>query len=187
MARIDDAVTRILRVKLRAGLFEHKPSDSRYAGDATAVQHRELARRAVRESLVLLKNEGHALPLRRDARVLVVGKGADNIGDQSGGWSLTWQGTENSNADFPNADSVLGALRAELGADKVSFSADGQGIDPNTFDVVLAVIGETPYAETNGDILASDTVSHSRAYPQDLAVLKAATASGKPAVSYTHL
>ncbi|KAG0783257.1 hypothetical protein G6F22_008757 [Rhizopus arrhizus] len=62
MARIDDAVTRILRVKLRAGLFEHKPSDSRYAGDATAVQHRELARRAVRESLVLLKNEGHALP-----------------------------------------------------------------------------------------------------------------------------
>ncbi|CAJ0596453.1 unnamed protein product [Cylicocyclus nassatus] len=183
MARIDDAVTRILRVKLRAGLFEHKPSDSRYAGDATAVQHRELARRAVRESLVLLKNEGHALPLRRDARVLVVGKGADNIGDQSGGWSLTWQGTENSNADFPNADSVLGALRAELGADKVSFSADGQGIDPNTFDVVLAVIGETPYAETNGDILASDTVSHSRAYPQDLAVLKAATASGKPVVT----
>ncbi|KAG1467853.1 hypothetical protein G6F57_012838 [Rhizopus arrhizus] len=183
MARIDDAVTRILRVKQRAGLFEHKPSDSRYAGDATAVQHRELARRAVRESLVLLKNEGHALPLRRDARVLVVGKGADNIGDQSGGWSLTWQGTENSNADFPNADSVLGALRAELGADKVSFSADGQGIDPNTFDVVLAVIGETPYAETNGDILASDTVSHSRAYPQDLAVLKAATASGKPVVT----
>ncbi|AWH30731.1 glycoside hydrolase family 3 protein [Stenotrophomonas sp. YAU14A_MKIMI4_1] len=183
MARIDDAVTRILRVKLRAGLFEHKPSDSRYAGDASAVQHRELARRAVRESLVLLKNEGKVLPLRRDARVLVVGKGADNIGDQSGGWSLTWQGTENKNADFPNADSVLGALRAELGADKVSFSADGQGVDPKSFDVVLAVIGETPYAETNGDILASDTVSHSRAYPQDLAALKAAAATGKPVVT----
>jgi len=183
MARIDDAVTRILRVKLRAGLFEHKPSDSRYAGDASAVQHRELARRAVRESLVLLKNEGKVLPLRRDARVLVVGKGADSIGDQSGGWSLTWQGTENRNADFPSADSVLGALRAELGADKVSFSADGQGVDPKAFDVVLAVIGETPYAETNGDILASDTVSHSRAYPQDLAVLKAAAAAGKPVVT----
>ncbi|MGE8260780.1 MAG: putative glycoside hydrolase, partial [Stenotrophomonas sp.] len=115
--------------------------------------------------------------------VLVVGKGADSIGDQSGGWSLTWQGTENRNADFPNADSVLGALRAELGTDKVSFSADGQGIDPKAFDVVLAVIGETPYAETNGDILASDTVSHSRAYPQDLAVLKAAAAAGKPVVT----
>ncbi|WP_333628108.1 glycoside hydrolase family 3 N-terminal domain-containing protein [Stenotrophomonas cyclobalanopsidis] len=183
MARIDDAVTRILRVKLRAGLFEHKPSDSRYAGDATAVQHRDLARRAVRESLVLLKNDNKVLPLRRDARVLVVGKGADNIGDQSGGWSLTWQGTENKNADFPNADSVLGALRAELGTDKVSFSADGQGVDPKAFDVVLAVIGETPYAETNGDILASDTVSHSRAYPQDLAALKAAAATGKPVVT----
>lgn len=183
MARIDDAVTRILRVKLRAGLFEHKPSDSRYAGDATAVQHRELARRAVRESLVLLKNEGKVLPLRRDARVLVVGKGADNIGDQSGGWSLTWQGTENKNADFPNADSVLAALRAELGPDKISFSTDGRGIDPKAFDVVLAVIGETPYAETNGDILPSDTVSHSRAYPQDLAVLKAAAATGKPVVT----
>ena len=183
VARIDDAVTRILRVKLRAGLFERKPSDSRYAGDASAVQHRDLARRAVRESLVLLKNEGKLLPLRRDARVLVVGKGADSIGDQSGGWSLTWQGTGNNNADFPNADSVLGALRAELGADKVSFSVDGQGVDPKAFDVVLAVIGETPYAETNGDILASDTVSHSRAYPQDLAALKAAAATGKPVVT----
>ena len=97
--------------------------------------------------------------------------------------SLTWQGTENRNSDFPNADSVLGALRAELGADKVSFSADGQGVDPKAFDVVLAVIGETPYAETNGDILASDTVSHSRAYPQDLAALKAAAATGKPVVT----
>lgn len=183
LARIDDAVARILRVKLRAGLFDHKPSDSRYAGDARAVQHRDLARRAVRESLVLLKNEGKALPLRRDARVLVVGKSADSIGDQSGGWSLTWQGTENRNSDFPNADSVLGALRAELGADKVSFSADGQGVDSKAFDVVLAVIGETPYAETNGDILASDTVSHSRAYPQDLAALKAAAATGKPVVT----
>ncbi|WP_313245991.1 glycoside hydrolase family 3 protein [Stenotrophomonas rhizophila] len=183
MARIDDAVSRILRVKLRAGLFEHTPSDSRYAGDANAVQHRALARRAVRESLVLLKNEGSALPLRRDARVMVVGKSADSLSDQAGGWSLTWQGTENTNADFPNADSVLGALRAELGTQQVAYSADGAGLDPSRFDVVVAVVGETPYAETNGDILASDSVSHSRAYPQDLAVLRAAQASGKPVVT----
>lgn len=183
MTRIDDAVTRILRVKLRAGLFEHKPSDSRFAGDAAAVQHRELAREAVRESLVLLKNEKRALPLKRDARVLVVGKSADSISDQSGGWSLTWQGTENSNTDFPNADSVLGALRAELGTDRVIYSADGTGLDASHVDVVVAVVGETPYAETNGDILPSDTVSHSRAQPQDLAVLKAAAATGKPVVT----
>ncbi|AOA73848.1 beta-glucosidase [Stenotrophomonas rhizophila] len=183
MARIDDAVTRILRVKLRAGLFEHKPSDSRFAGDANAVQHRELAREAVRESLVLLKNQDKVLPLKRDARVLVVGKSADSLSDQAGGWSLTWQGTENTNADFPNADSVLGALRAELGTKQVTYSADAKGIDASAFDVVVAVIGETPYAETNGDILASDTVSHSRAQPQDLAVLKAAAATGKPLVT----
>jgi beta-glucosidase len=183
MARIDDAVTRILRVKLRAGLFEHKPSDSRHAGDANAVQDRALARRAVRESLVLLKNQDKVLPLRRDARVLVVGKSADSLSDQAGGWSLTWQGTENSNADFPNADSVLGALRAELGTQRVTYSADGIGLDARQFDVVVAVIGETPYAETNGDILSSDSVSHSRAYPQDLAVLRAAKATGKPVVT----
>lgn len=183
MARIDDAVTRILRVKLRAGLFEHKPSDSRHAGDANAVQDRALARRAVRESLVLLKNQDKVLPLRRDARVLVVGKSADSLSDQAGGWSLTWQGTENSNADFPNADSLLGALRAELGTQQVTYSADGTGLDARQFDVVVAVIGETPYAETNGDILSSDSVSHSRAYPQDLAVLRAAKATGKPVVT----
>ncbi|MEG2804870.1 glycoside hydrolase family 3 N-terminal domain-containing protein [Stenotrophomonas sp.] len=183
MARIDDAVARILRVKLRAGLFDHKPSDSRYAGDANAVQHRALARRAVAESLVLLKNEGSALPLRRDARVMVVGKSADSLSDQAGGWSLTWQGTENVNADFPYADSVLGALRAELGTQQVSYSADGSHLDPSQFDVVVAVVGETPYAETNGDILASDSVSHSRAYPQDLGLLRAAQATGKPVVT----
>jgi beta-glucosidase len=183
MARIDDAATRILRVKLRAGLFDHTPSDSRFAGDKNAVQHRELAREAVRESLVLLKNQNSVLPLKRDARVLVVGKSADSLSDQAGGWSLTWQGTENTNADFPNADSVLGALRAELGTQQVTYSADATGIDVATFDVVIAVIGETPYAETNGDILASDTMSHSRAQPRDLAVLKAAAATGKPVVT----
>jgi beta-glucosidase len=183
MARIDDAVTRILRVKLRAGLFDHTPSDSRFAGDNGAVLHRELAREAVRESLVLLKNQDKVLPLKRDARVLVVGKSADNLSDQAGGWSLTWQGTENNNADFPNADSVLAALRAELGTQQVTFSADAKDVDAAQFDVVVAVIGETPYAETNGDILASDTMSHSRAQPQDLAVLKAAAATGKPVVT----
>ncbi len=183
MARIDDAVSRILRVKLRAGLFDHKPSQGRQAGDAAALQHRALARQAVRQSLVLLKNENAALPLRRDARVLVVGKSADNLSNQAGGWSLTWQGTENTNADFPNADSVLGALRAELGTQQVSYRADASGLDPSGFDVVVAVIGETPYAETNGDILASDTVRHSAAHPEDLAVLRAAQATGKPVVT----
>ena len=183
MARIDDAVTRILRVKLRAGLFDHKPSDSRYAGDAKALQHRELARRAVRESLVLLKNEGNALPLKRGQRVLVVGKSADSFPNQAGGWSLTWQGTDNTNADYPNADTVLTGLREALGEANVVVGEAGKNPDPASFDAVVAVIGETPYAETNGDIVPSDTVSHSRRHPEDLAVLQAAAATGKPVVT----
>ena len=183
LARIDDAVTRILRVKLRAGLFQQKPADSRHAGKAEALLDRELARRAVRESLVLLKNESSVLPLKRDQRILVVGKSADSHANQAGGWSLTWQGTENVNTDYQHADTVLTALREAVGKDRVVFSETGKGIDPGDFDVVVAVIGETPYAETNGDIVASDTLSHSRRHPEDLQALQAAAASGKPVVT----
>jgi len=183
MARIDDAVTRILRVKLRAGLFEHKPSASRYAGKPDALVHRDLARRAVRQSLVLLKNAGGALPLRQGQRVLLVGKSADSISNQAGGWSLTWQGTDNTNADFPNADSLAAGLREALGQGNVILRESAQGVDPASYDVIVAAIGETPYAETNGDIVPSDTMSHSRRHPEDLAVLKAAAATGKPVVT----
>ena len=183
LARIDDAVTRILRVKLRTGMFNQKPSDSRHAGNAEALLDRDLARRAVRESLVLLKNEDAALPLKRDQRILVVGKSADNYANQAGGWSLTWQGTENVNADYLHADTVLAALHEAAGKDQVVFSETGKSIDPASYDVIVAVIGETPYAETNGDIVASDTLSHSRRHPEDLQVLQAAAASGKPVVT----
>ncbi len=183
MSRIDDAVSRILRVKLRSGLFARKPSDGRYAGKSEALQARALARRAVRESLVLLKNEHDLLPLHRGKRILVVGKTADSIPNQTGGWSLTWQGSDNSNADFPNAQSILSGLREAAGSDHVIVAGDGDGIDPSKFDVVVAVVGETPYAETNGDIVPSDTATHSRRFPEDLGVLKRARASGKPVVT----
>ena len=108
MARIDDAVTRILRVKLRAGLFDQpRPSEREHAGDPDALDHGALARKAVRKSLVLLKNKGTLLPLQSSAKVLVVGKSADTLPNQTGGWSLTWQGTGNSNADFPNGTTIL--------------------------------------------------------------------------------
>lgn len=183
LARIDDAVTRILRVKLRAGLFETSPAVNRHAGDPDALQHRDLARRAVRESLVLLKNDAGVLPLRRDQRVLVVGKGADSVPMQAGGWSLTWQGTDTTNADYPNADTILAGVREAVGNDNVVYSADGAASARGDFDVVLAVIGETPYAETNGDIVPSDTVAHSRRHPEDLAVLQRVAAAGKPVVT----
>ena len=191
MARIDDAVKRILRVKLRSGLMKVengqtvsvKPSLRAGAGDATALQHRDLAREAVRKSLVLLKNGNSVLPLARGEKILVVGKNADNLQNQTGGWSLTWQGTSNTNADFPNADSVLAGIREAAGEANVVYSATGSGVDASTFKAVIAVIGETPYAEGVGDIGKAGTLEHAKRYPEDLAVLDAVTGKGVPVVT----
>jgi beta-glucosidase len=190
-SRIDDAVTRILRVKMRAGLFRVvdgasvsvAPSQRAGARDAAAAQPRALARQAVRESLVLLKNDGHALPLARTGRVLVVGRAADSIADQSGGWSVTWQGTGNTNADFPAGDSLLAAVRATVGTANVTYSADAKDIDVKAFKTVIAVIGETPYAEGAGDIRRSSTLEHARRHPEDLAVLERVSGHGVPVVT----
>jgi beta-glucosidase len=182
-SRIDDAVTRIVRVKLRAGLFGKRPSQNAFAGKDEALQARELARRAVRESLVLLKNEGPALPLAAGRKILVVGKAADSMANQTGGWALTWQGTTNTNADFPNADTILAGIRAAAGNANVTFSLDAKGVNPADYDAVIAVIGEGPYAEGDGDIGPSGTLRHSSRYPEDLAVLQAVSGKGKPVVT----
>jgi beta-glucosidase len=183
MARIDDAVSRIIRAKLRMGLFGTRPSQRAGAGDAGSLQSRELARRAVRESLVLLKNNHDVLPLKPRSKILVVGKSADSLSNQSGGWSLTWQGTGNSNADFPHGDTILAGLRDADGAANVTYSETAQGVDLKSFDAIVAVIGETPYAETMGDIMPSATLRHSDRYPEDLAVLQAVAKSHKPVVT----
>jgi beta-glucosidase len=180
MARIEDAVTRILRVKLRAGLFSQpKPSARAHAGDPAALDHRDLARKAVRESLVLLKNEGNLLPLQSTAKVLVVGKTADSLPNQTGGWSLTWQGTGNTNADFPNGTTILAGLRQALGDANVTFDEDGEGVDPSQYDAVIAVIGETPYAEGVGDI-GRRSLEAALLYPGDLATLDRVSGKGAP-------
>ncbi|WP_426700086.1 glycoside hydrolase family 3 N-terminal domain-containing protein [Rhodanobacter sp. Col0626] len=183
MARIDDAVSRIVRAKLLMGAFDKRPSQHAGAGDASVLQDRALARRAVRESLVLLKNNHDVLPVKRGNKVLVVGKSADSIANQVGGWSLTWQGTDNGNADFPNATSVLAGIREADGAANVTYRATTDGVDLKAFDAIIAVIGETPYAETMGDIIPSATLRHSDRHPDDLALLKTAAASGKPVVA----
>jgi beta-glucosidase len=183
MARIDDAVTRIIRVKLRAGLFDAKPSRNPHAGKPAALQARALARQAVRESLVLLKNDGGVLPLSRGKKILVVGKSADDMPNQTGGWTLTWQGTDNKNSDFPNGDTILAGIVEAVGAANVTFSANAKGVDVSRFDAVVAVIGETPYAEMMGDIGPAGTLRHSGRYPEDLAVLQAVAGKGKPVVT----
>ena len=183
ISRIDDAVARIVRVKLRAGMFGVKPSASQHAGKPASLQARALARRMVRESMVLLKNDGGALPLARGKKILVVGKSADSLPLQTGGWSLTWQGTDNKNSDFPNGETILSGIVEAGGKDKVTFSENAEGVDVAAFDVVVAVIGETPYAEFGGDIGPAGSLRHSGRHPEDLAVLKAVAGKGRPVVT----
>jgi beta-glucosidase len=119
------------------------------------------------------------LPLAPTSKVLVVGKSADSMQNQTGGWSLSWQGTGNTNADFPTGTTILGGLRAALGDANVTFSETGQGVDPKAFDAVIAVIGETPYAEGNGD-LGKRSLENARLHPEDLAVLDRVSGKGTP-------
>src|SRR6185437_14388569 len=117
-ARLDDAVRRILRVKMRAHVFDepspaHRPDTFKPIGTP---EHRAIARQAVAESLVLLKNNGGTLPLKAGARVLIAGDGADNIAMQAGGWTLSWQGADNGPNDFPGATSIYEGLKQEIEA-----------------------------------------------------------------------
>lgn len=154
MSRIDEGVARILRVKARLGLFEAgKPSDRPYSGQYDllgAPEHRAVAREAVRKSLVLLKNQG-VLPLAPGKRLLVAGDGADDIARQSGGWTITWQGTGLNNSQFPGATSIWGGLKqaVEAGGGSAVLSPDGSYTDKP--DAAVVVFGETPYAEFQGD------------------------------------
>ncbi len=181
--RVDDAVKRILRNKILVGLFTAKPSGSKCAVDAMlgAKKHRELARTAVRESLVLLKNDDGILPLTRDTRILVTGKSANNIANQSGGWTLSWQGTGNTNADFPGATSIYDGIRAV--APFADLAEDLSGVDLTQYEIVIAVIGETPYAEGLGDIRSNQTLEHAKLHPEDLQLLQAVRDAGVPAVT----
>lgn len=177
LGRIDDAVRRILRVKFSIAMAPAVPAT------VEALQAPELARRAVRESLVLLKHQPGLLPLPRTARVLVVGAAADSLAHQSGGWSVTWQGRDTSNADFPQGTTLLAALRQRLGAAQVTFDADGSRSNPKDFDAVVAVLAETPYAEGEGDVRLTENLRFSRRHPQDAAVLQRVAGRGAPVVT----
>ena len=155
LPRLDDAVRRILRVKMRAGLFTAgKPSSRPLGGhfqELGSRAHRDVARQAVRESLVLLKNNDRTLPLKPKINVLVAGDGADNIGKQCGGWTLSWQGDGNSNSDFPGGTSIFEGIRrrVEAAGGKATLAADGAFAEKP--DAAIVVFGEDPYAEFSGD------------------------------------
>ena len=152
MARLDDAVRRILRVKAKLGLMQDNPVERGDSAQVGSPAHLALAREAAAKSLVLLKNEGALLPIKPGSRVLVTGPGADDMAMQAGGWTITWQGTDTTAADFPNGQTVGRALVAAVEAAGGSARLDPAGKDTGPADVAVVVYGERPYAEFQGDV-----------------------------------
>jgi beta-glucosidase len=144
--RVDDAVSRILTQKFRLGLFEHPYADTRGASRIGSAAHRAVAREAAAESQVLLKNSHGLLPLSRHQKVYVAGSNADDLGNQTGGWTITWQG---SSGDITKGTTILEGMREAGG--RVTYSKDASA-STSGYDVGVVVVGETPYAEGAGDV-----------------------------------
>jgi beta-glucosidase len=176
-SRIDDAVTRILRVKFAMGLMDPRRSqlaDRSLQQSLGSAEHRAVARDAVRQSMVVLKNDHQALPIAKNAaRIVVAGKSADDMGNQCGGWTIDWQGK--SGDVTPGGTTVLAAIRKAVSKNAtVTFSKDGSGAEGATVGVV--VIGEKPYAEGAGDR------SELSIAPEDRAAVEKMKAAGIPVV-----
>jgi len=182
--RLDDAVRRILRVKMRLGLLEAGKPSSRAVGGQFALvgapEHRQVARQAVRESLVLLKNQGGVLPLSPKQRILVAGDGANDVGKQAGGWTLNWQGTGTTRKDFPNADTIYEGIaqQAKAAGGEAQLAVDGAYTTKP--DVAVVVFGENPYAEFQGDL---QTLAYKPGDDADLALIKRLKADGIPVIA----
>ncbi len=179
-ARLDDAVRRILRVKYKLGLFPEGHVDRSIVKALGTPDHLAVAREAVAKSLVLLKNNGSLLPIKPGARVLVTGPGADNMAMQSGGWTISWQGTDVVRGDFPNGQTIWEGLdKAVRDAGGVATLSDG-GVYKEKPDVAIVVFGEAPYAEFQGDV---PTLDYQPNDATDLATLKKLKAAGIPVVA----
>ena len=179
-ARLDEAVRKILTVKSRLGLFNGRiPHEFKenYLGHP---EHIALARQAVRESLVLLKNNDKLLPLNPAQHIGIIGDAANKISSQTGGWTITWQGRENSNEDFVNVNSIYQALEQFIISSGGSVEFSGNGKFSKTPDVVIGVFGEEPYAEMLGDL---KDVSFTPTDPKFLPILESVNAQNIPTVS----
>ncbi len=174
LSRIDDAVQRILKVKFELGLFDNPMTDKNLTAKVGSKEHREVARDAVRQSLVILKNEDKVLPLSKEMkRIHVTGKSADDIGNQCGGWTIIWQ--SKSGNVINGGTTILQAIKNTVSSStKVTTSTDGSGAEGA--DVCVVVVGETPYAEMFGD---REDLSLAK---EDVDAIEKAKASGVPVV-----
>jgi len=175
MKRIDDAVERILRIKFLMNVFEKTVTDKSLLAKVGSEEHRKVARECVRQSLVLLKNDNKTLPLKKNVKkIFVAGKSADDIGNQCGGWTITWQSKSGKILD--GGTTILDAIKSSVPEKTiVTFSKDGSGAEG--YDAAVVVVGETPYAEMFGDkqnLALSD---------DDVKAIKNAKATGIPVVA----
>jgi beta-glucosidase len=181
--RIEDAVRRILRVKFELGLFDNPYGDPDLASAVGAEAHRQLARQAVRQSLVLLKNENASVPIAKDIPLIyVAGQGADDIGLQSGGWTITWQGGA---GDILPGTTILDGIRSAV-SPGTDIQYDADGLFEGTADVAIVVVGEFPYAEGVGDRAELslskkdiDVIQSTRAHSDEMVVI---ILSGRPLI-----
>jgi beta-glucosidase len=193
MRRIDDAVRRILRQKFRLGLFENPFPNKKLKTLIGSKKHRKVARQAVRESLVLLKNKKQTLPISKNTKkIVVIGEHANNTGLQSGGWTVNWQGTKKN---YKGATSILAGIKKQSNGTVVY---DKHGLE-NHFDadVAIIVVGETPYAEFFGDIgngrgnyklnLSKEHQQYIKTYKNKVKKLVVLLISGRPMVTTTQI
>ncbi len=174
-SRIDDAARRILRAKIQIGLFEHPNADPSLLAQIGSPEHRAVARECVRQSMVVLKNESQLLPLSKNLKHLaVVGKAADDLGMQCGGWTISWQGE--AGPVTRGGTTLLAAIKKTVSPETVvTFSSGGENL--KGAEAVIVVVGEMPYAEMKGD--RSDlTLS-----PGDMALIARAKSTGVPVVT----
>lgn len=207
ISRIDDAVRRILSVKYAFGLFEKpRPTLRKWSNHCSfgCDEHRQVARKAVRKSLVLLANHNNILPLNKNARILVAGKNAHNLGHQCGGFTVNWQGVS-GNEEIVGGTSIWQGIKKTAPASQLSINGDGLDATPKLHDIAVVVIGETPYAEGMGDIrgddkiiteagsqingqvkvlrASGDSLELNKLYPEDLQTIKNITRNGVPVIA----
>lgn len=207
ISRIDDAVRRILSVKFAFGLFDKpRPAQRKWSNHPSfgSEEHRKVARKAVRKSLVLLKNTNNILPIKKHARILVAGKNAHNLGHQCGGFTISWQGVS-GNEEIVGGTSIWQGIKQVATHAQLSINGDGLEASSDIHDIAIVVIGETPYAEGMGDIRSNDKIiteagsqingqvkvlrasgdslELNKLHPEDLQTIKNITDKGVPVVA----